>query len=224
MPAGLCDAEQAQFVTDVIDLIAEKHGAPVLIVVDTLARNFGPGDENSTKDMNLFVSSCDAIRSRYRATTLIVHHTGHADKTRGRGSMALKGALDAEYRMDIDETGVIRFEATKMKDAEKPAPLAFRAVVVELGVLDEEGFPVTSVVLDQTTYEPLDKPGRGGRGKQQTMSVEILKDLIADQIKVSVSEWRAACLTAGMHRETFRRVLKNPPSEVIVKSGFVEIT
>jgi hypothetical protein len=31
--------------------LAENHGEPVLIVVDTLARNFGNGDENSTKDM-----------------------------------------------------------------------------------------------------------------------------------------------------------------------------
>jgi len=35
---------------------------PALIVLDTLARCFGGGDENATKDMSAFVSACDTIR------------------------------------------------------------------------------------------------------------------------------------------------------------------
>jgi len=50
---------------------------------------------------------------------MLVHHTGHSEKQRARGSIALKGALDTEYRLDKvgDE---ITLTNTKMKDAEPP--------------------------------------------------------------------------------------------------------
>jgi hypothetical protein len=232
MPAGLCDIEQAKFVTDAIDAITQKHGPPVLIVIDTVARNFGAGDENSTKDMSGFISSCDVIRSKYQATVLLVHHSGHGDKTRARGAMALKGALDAEYRTDIDETGVIRLEATKMKDAEFPAPMAFRSAVVELGITDDDGNPVTSVILDETTYEPPAKTGKEGRGKWQTVAVEVLENLYAenekrlsdkgydsDTTRVSVDDWRKACINKGItSRTTMKRI-----RETLLNMGTIEI-
>ena len=65
---------------------AALEGLPVLIVVDTLARNFRGGDENQTADLNQFVAMMDDLKARYASCTiLIVHHTGHGDKQRGRG-------------------------------------------------------------------------------------------------------------------------------------------
>lgn len=239
MPAGLCDAEQARFVADAIDEITKEHGAPVLIVIDTLARNFGPGDENSTKDMTGFIASCDLIRTKYQSTVLLVHHSGHSDKSRARGAIALKGALDAEYRTDIDDAGVIRFEATKMKDAEFPEPMAFRAAVVELGQLDEDGNPVTSCVLDETAYEPPATSGKAGRGKWQTVAVEVLenlfqshrqrlleKDFNPETARVSVEDWRKACVVAGLtSRTTYKRVKEtlSDLGTIKIESGFVEL-
>ena len=52
--------------------------------------------ENSTQDMSRFVAACDAVRRRYGCTMLIIHHSGHGDKGRARGAIALKAALDAE--------------------------------------------------------------------------------------------------------------------------------
>lgn len=82
-----------------MDALAVECGKPQLIVVDTLARNFGEGDENNTADMNAFVAAMDDLRSRYPGSTvLVVHHTGHAEKGRSRGSMAFKGALMRNIR------------------------------------------------------------------------------------------------------------------------------
>ena len=36
--------------------ITEKFGPPTLIILDTLARNFGDGDENDTRDMTSFIA------------------------------------------------------------------------------------------------------------------------------------------------------------------------
>ena len=48
-----------------------------------------------------------------------MHHTGHNDKDRARGSIALKGAADSEY--DIEkQKDILTMTTTKMKDAEIP--------------------------------------------------------------------------------------------------------
>jgi hypothetical protein len=231
-PAGLSDPEQVQFVLDAVEGTVSEHGAPVLVVVDTVARNYGAGDENSTQDMTQFVAGCDAIRTQYGATVLLVHHCGLADKTRSRGSMALKGALDAEYRLDKDESGVIRFEATKMKDADYPQPTAFRPAVVELGIYDEDGVQSTSVVLDATSYEPPAVQGKAGRGKQQTVALEVLgelqkeaeqrlmsRDFDPDTARISVKEWGAACYKLGITDSHHWGRLKS----TLMKNGQIEI-
>ncbi len=77
-----------------------KRLGPAFLVVDTVARNFGAGDENSTKDMTAFVTACDDLRASVTAMTLcLVHHTGWSDDHahRPRGSIALHAATDLEY-------------------------------------------------------------------------------------------------------------------------------
>lgn len=117
---------------------------PALIVFDTLARNFGNGDENSTKDMSAFVAAVDDLRADYPdCVVLIVHHSGHAEKQRARGAMALKGAVDTEYRLDTEKG--LRLVNTKMKDGETPQPIPL--------VLKEVG---RSAVLVEDDNQPTD--------------------------------------------------------------------
>jgi hypothetical protein len=223
MPTGLCDSEQVDFVIDAVKAVADEYGNPAMIVFDTVARNFGPGDENSTKDMTAFISGADKIRSAFKCCILLVHHSGHADRSRGRGSMALKGALDVEYRLEKDETGVVRVTVAKPpKDFESPPPMAFRLNTVELPYTDDQGNAVTSAILDDTEYQPPPINGKKGRGKWQTVSVEILKALYKkqrinleskgydpDQARVLLEDWRTACMGKGMTRQTWKRIKDN---------------
>lgn len=115
-----------------------------LIVVDTLARHLC-GDENSTREMGEFISTCEDIRSQFPGSTLlIVHHTGNSEeaKTRSRGSSALKAAMDFEINCD---KGLLTF--TKMKDALQPEPLPFLLRPVPIG-FDEEGEEIVSCVVE----------------------------------------------------------------------------
>jgi len=124
--------ETMKAVAEAVDELAAVHGVPRMIVVDTVARNFGAGDENSTMDMNFFINAVDDLKARYPGSVvLLVHHSGHADKTRARGAMALKGALDFEFRVEKDDKHV-RVMNTKMKDAEPPADLHFTLESIEL--------------------------------------------------------------------------------------------
>jgi hypothetical protein len=217
--AQFCTLDSAQEVSDAIRTLADKTGAqPVMIVIDTLARNFGGADENSTQDMNLFVTHLDgALKVPFKACVLVVHHTGHADKGRARGAMALKGALDAEYSLTKDSEGVVRLVATKMKDAPEPDALAFTKHAVELGLEDEDGEPVTSAVLNSSAYVPPAKAGKAGRGKHQTHLLRLLRELEARDgaelagplaARVTEDELRERLTQQGMNRYQFRDAKK----------------
>ena len=77
-----------------------------------------------------------------------VHHSGAMDKDRSRGSTALRGALDAEYKCQLDQASkTITFESKKMKDAEMPAPKSFAITQVDLPMLDKHGEAVKGAYL-----------------------------------------------------------------------------
>ena len=222
-PAMLCTAGGAAEVANAVEQLVIAYGQnPALIVVDTLARNFG-GDENSQEDMGAFIANLDGFLRKsgeWNATVLIVHHSGHADKGRGRGSSALKGAVDAEYSLTKDEAGVVRVEATKMKDAGQPNPVAFSMEVVTLdGEHDDEGQPITSVVLQCVSYVAPTRAGKAGRGRNQTLALSILADLVAEQharlvrggfsgsgARVKLDDWRDKLRDAGLNKYAIRDV------------------
>lgn len=137
----------AKAVTEAVHELAAIHGAPVMIQVDTLARNFGPGDENATVDMGKFIAAMDDLRSNWPGcTVIVVHHTGHDNTTRARGSIAMKGAVDFEYRVEKKSRGLIEVSNPTMKDAPENDPMMFSLETVDLGV-DADGKPMSSAVL-----------------------------------------------------------------------------
>ena len=89
------EAYQAAFCSE-IDAIAKVQGAPKMIIIDTVARHMGSLDENATKDMGALIATADKLKDDYGCVVLLVHHTGHANPDRARGSTAFKGALDTE--------------------------------------------------------------------------------------------------------------------------------
>ncbi|MGI9076095.1 MAG: AAA family ATPase [Gemmatimonadaceae bacterium] len=96
--------------------LKESEIAPVLIVIDTLSRNFR-GKQNDDADMGAFVQGCDRLRTQAGgATILAVHHEGHAAIGRSRGSSALPAALDTEISVTRDGNQVT-LKCTKQKDA-----------------------------------------------------------------------------------------------------------
>ena len=146
------DSSVAELI-DTIDEMVQKHGEPQLIVIDTLARSMGAADENSTKEMGAAIRAIDECRDAYDCTVLAVHHTGHGNKDRARGSSALLGAVDAEFMVDKwfqdDILAKVEVKFTKMKDAKIPEPMNFVHREVEL--VGADGADTTSVVL-----EPID--------------------------------------------------------------------
>jgi hypothetical protein len=105
-------ADQADALTAAIDALEEP---PVLITVDTVARCMAGGDENAARDMGLFIERVDALRRRYEAAVLLIHHTGKNGELE-RGSSALRGAADTMVSLKPDGAG-LKLTCEKQKDS-----------------------------------------------------------------------------------------------------------
>jgi len=217
LPAALCDADMMATVGQVVANVAEKVGAPRLIVLDTWSRNIG-GDENSSADTASAISAADRLRGPWRAAALVIHHVGHGDKGRARGSTVLRGAVDLELRVERGSDEVVRVDCTKAKDIPPPLPMAFRLEDVELGFVDETGRKVNSAVLVEEEFRPEPVP-KVPVGKNQRKAFEVLRAEIerhrvnviasgrdASEAQVSIEAWRDACATAGIDRKRFSEV------------------
>ncbi len=153
---------EAQFILEAVQLhrpdeveallwaIAQLPEAPGLIIVDTLARCFVGGDENSARDAGLFVAGVDRIRAATGAAVLILHHLSKAGDA--RGSTAFSGAFDTIIEARRENT-TITLSCLKQKDAAEFEKFTLVRRVVELPEVDEHGHPITSLI-----FEPTDTP------------------------------------------------------------------
>lgn len=177
--------------------------APALVVIDTLARSMGAGDENTAKDAAMFVRNCDLLREATGAHVMVIHHTGKDEDRGARGSSALRAAVDNEIQVTSD----CEILSRKQRDQEPPEPLHFKLRSVTLG-MDEDGEPVTSAVVDATDApRPTRKPIRG----KNEVAMQALNDALRDHGStrsgngypsnrkvVDVDHWREECGVHGL--------------------------
>jgi AAA domain len=110
-----------------IDEFLERYEieTPRAIVLDTLARCMGDGDESSARDMGRFIIRCGEIERHYGCVVAVVHHMGK-DASRGaRGSNALNGAADVTISVEKGEAfSTVRVD--EMKDGPEGQEWRFR--------------------------------------------------------------------------------------------------
>ena len=166
-PLSFMNANDVAKLVRTLDTYTAKHGAPALIVVDTVSRVLPGADENLQKDMTIFVQACDALRLRYGAAVLGVHHTNKAGDM--RGSSVLLGAADAVFRAEVVEgsSGVLVCE--KQKEAEGGWRRTFMAELEEWFVPGQVEC-VKSLVIDWTQDETASRwPPRDTLRRMQMM-------------------------------------------------------
>ncbi|MGM0517872.1 MAG: AAA family ATPase, partial [Pseudomonadota bacterium] len=148
LPHALSTPDEGEKLAAVLEQVASKCGQqPALLVIDTLARFFGDGDdENSAKDMKRFVSAIGALMTKFPTLhVMVVHHSGKDVDKGMRGSSALQGAADTVIGCR-KETDRFRAFVEKQKDGQDGIPLPFVLDEVELGE-DEDGEPISSCVV-----------------------------------------------------------------------------
>lgn len=126
----------AEDLDDVISAAVDMRAD--LIVLDTLARTFGNGDENAAQGMGGFVTSVDRLREHTGAHVAIIHH-GTKNGESSRGSGALLGAADLIVKVargtGEGEPNDATVEAAK--DDADGAVLPFRLRVVDLAPAED---------------------------------------------------------------------------------------
>jgi len=162
-----------------------------LIVIDTLARAFGGGNENSSEDMGAFITSCGHLQQVFESALLVIHHSGK-DQAKGlRGHSSLLGAVDTELellRFDDQPRGVVT--VSKQKDGEDGVRYGFEMVEIEIDEKDNNPLsldePRKSLAVnpsDEAVKDRMDESrrvnlNRSGRGRRQTVAIESLRQAI----------------------------------------------
>ncbi len=177
---------------------------PVLIIIDTLARCFVGGDENSAKDMGEFVAACDRLQRGTGATVLIVHHGTKADGG-ARGSSALLAAVDTHINVSRDmDANRITLKCEKQKDADEFEPMMLEPQIVGL----PNGESSLVLGLARMTAEGLSR------------APKVLMDALRRFDRpVANAEWCRSSIAQGVTERSFYRAKKN-----LVADGYVIVT
>ena len=152
------DADDFKMLEEEIEALTQQVGEIGMIVIDTFQRNF-VGNENSAEDVGNFINKLDGLISHYKCCVCLVHHTGHGNSDRGRGSSVMGASLDYEFKVDredkaigdtLEEQMFVTFEQTLNKDGQGMSEKSF--VFKEVEIIGE-GLNLTSGFLEETTID-----------------------------------------------------------------------
>ena len=200
---GAVDLSDRRIVDEIVEQLHEQNFTPELIIIDTLARNFGHGEENSTTDMVAFINCVDDLVNAFDAHVMIVHHSGKDRSKNARGSSALNAAVSTEIKVTGGRGKSITIEDTKQRDLSGGEKLTFRIESASLGA-DEDGEIVTApyIVFEKDGAANSDatvlkgQPGRALnvlRGLANARNGSAGHSGASKPEWVNKNEWRAAC-------------------------------
>jgi hypothetical protein len=239
-PVDLCHArtgDLSRLITTIRGAVGEEPVA--LIIIDTVSRVLGGGDENSSEDMGALFGSLDQLRDKLRCHVLAIHHCGK-DAARGsRGHSLLKGNVDTEIEVTRDSsTRVSTAEVTKQREGEEGEKVSFRLRQVELGRNNDDE-PVTSCIVEAIDTLPPNR--RGQPGGQAGIAFRQLRNALSDHGKqppnnreypggtksiVPLSLWRTYCeqggLASGDNNETKKKAWQRAKDRLL-SDGYIGI-
>ena len=194
------------------DFIADLRGLerpPAMIVLDTLARCFGAGDENSAQHMGSFIKQCDLLRDAWPGcSVLVLHHTGKDERKGARGSSALLGAADCVMELS-GSRDLLTLQCEKMKDAER-----FKPQTLELTA--RHG---SCVIVGANQKVPMPS------GKLPASARKAL-DLLPVGNRVFLEEWRDMCMAGSVSHsdsDESRRKAFDRAKKILVQKGRITI-
>lgn len=136
----------------------------VMVVIDTQAKATVGLEENSARDTGLWVGAAEHLRRTTGACVVLLHHTGHGESERGRGSSAAYAGVDTEILVRKAKGLMIEFKPIRQKEAGlsswqrlKLVPSGTSLAVVNLDASDAkdpEGDRLAEIAsLDRTQLE-----------------------------------------------------------------------
>ena len=212
--------QDIQDLVQAIDEIQAVQGIQFqLIVIDTLARAFGGGNENASEDMGAFITAAGTLQGRYECALLVVHHAGK-DATKGlRGHSSLLGAVDTELeiiRIEDAPKGILHI--SKQKDGEDGQRMGFQMVTVDIGTSALGFEEVTSLALELDGDMDINQqrggkstpPSRAGLGTNNKNALNALHAAIKKfGVMEQVDGKRNKCIKIDQWRDEFKANVGN---------------
>ena len=184
MPINLRDDQLINRVKKEITAINEVS----VVVIDTLNRNFGGGNENSPGDMGEFIDGCSSIIHECGCSVVVLHHVGKDQSAGARGHSSFYAALDTEIWTAKHRQHDIKVTCGKQKDAPEFTPMQFMKVSTR-----------NSVVLEETDLEQ--RPAEAKLGKNDRIALEAFEEAL--EAKQATSEGKSECC---LHLDEWRPV------------------
>lgn len=190
-----------------LDAFLEANAAikPVLVVIDTMARSMVGSDENSTRDMGLFVQACETVKKTLDTAVLIIHHTNKGG-VHERGNSALRGSSDVMIRATAEDD-IIRIESAKTKDAQ-PFPTRYIQLVTVPVEIDGETVESAVIIDADRVFQTADDP-------LTLNQMKVLRLLVDEQYGASRNEISE---TTGVPYHSLQRILSQ-----LLKLEYVEV-
>lgn len=160
-----CKESIDEFQRDLTQIMNDRGQEIVLIIFDTLSRCINAADENSSTEMTTIVRNVETLACKISAHVMMIHHTGKDVERGGRGSSAIRGAVDTEICLKPDDAGVVALFQDKQRTMKKGKSVCFGLETHVLG-LDEDGEEKTTVraverEIDTTFAKPTGKVRKG---------------------------------------------------------------
>lgn len=154
---------------DVDELARElRPHQPVFVIIDTVARSMVGADENSTRDMGVYIASIDNLCHRLDCGVLLVHHTNKNGIMRGNNS--LYNACDSVLFLKRTDTQIALHnsydEGGKNKHRAEAETRYLRLLPKQVNI---NGADVQAAVLVDAQQIITDSPESELEGHQQTI-------------------------------------------------------
>jgi hypothetical protein len=183
------------------------------IVIDTLSRSMRGADENSAKDMGVFVDNCENIARAFGCIVIVIHHAGKDADKGARGSIALPAAADVMWFIEKGETSNA-VTIVAMKDGHgEGLSWRFRLVPYEIHNpgLAQQGATLSCFVeiLDEPTLAQQAQQSRNRKlTDSQNLLLGILRDVITDAGAIVKGDLTVPHNAKAVSREHLKKYLK----------------
>ena len=145
---------QKPSVDNLLSSLNEIGFNPDVIVIDTLSRSAVGMDENSQKDMGMWIEQAERLRD-LGMTVIIVHHTakntefGH----KFRGSSVILGAVDTAI-LQISQENRVVLKVEKQKDADQGKGMNFNRLIIKQNNDDDGSIILQPTMLVDERFDP----------------------------------------------------------------------
>jgi hypothetical protein len=213
----MTDQEDVEKLFSTIDSLGQDFS---LCVIDTVARSL-LGDENSSSDMGMFVSACNAVQRHINGAVLGIHHAGK-DASRGmRGSSAITGAADAVLRVKKSED-TFTLKCEKQKDAEPFDEMQFD--MIPIAMLGD-----SSVIIQRSDTGQQNTPRQARLTNDQLIALDALRSVLLKEKsdRCHIEGWKlehrvkTPDLSAGKRRDA--RAALQSKRVIFIDDGIVVI-